>query len=86
MVTRRQLSAKQCLGSRPSGQLRDVDALDRALQALEPIERHTIELIYFKHQTQRDIANVLTVPLDTVKTAVARGLQKLARLLENEPA
>jgi RNA polymerase sigma-70 factor, ECF subfamily len=54
------------------------DALDRL-----PVEqKKSIELAYFSGYTQVEIAQLMGVPLGTVKGRMRIGLQKLKRLLE----
>ncbi|MDT4915761.1 MAG: hypothetical protein QOH89_461 [Pseudonocardiales bacterium] len=59
------------------------DEVRGALSMLPDLQRHVIELAYFDGYTQSEIARVLDIPLGTVKTRTARGLQRLAGLLEN---
>ena len=59
------------------------DEVRSALSMLPDLQRHVIELAYFDGYTQSEISRVLDVPLGTVKTRAARGLQRLAGLLEN---
>ena len=64
------------------------DEVHGALAMLSAAQREVIELAYFDEFTQSEIADALGIPLGTVKTRTARGLQRLAALLENtrEPA
>jgi RNA polymerase sigma-70 factor (ECF subfamily) len=59
------------------------DEVRGALSLLPELQRHVIELAYFDGYTQSEIATALNIPLGTVKTRTARGLQRLAGLLEN---
>lgn len=59
------------------------DEVRGALSMLPELQRNVIELAYFDGYTQSEIARVLDIPLGTVKTRTARGLQRLAGLLEN---
>lgn len=53
-----------------------------ALQALPPAQRRTIELAYFGGYTHVELAELMGVPLGTVKGRMRIGLQKLRRALE----
>lgn len=53
-----------------------------ALEALPPAQRRTIELAYFGGYTHVELAELMGVPLGTVKGRVRIGLQKLRRALE----
>jgi RNA polymerase sigma-70 factor (ECF subfamily) len=59
------------------------DEVRGALDMLPELQREVIELAYFEGYTQTEIAVALDIPLGTVKTRTARGLQRLAGLLEN---
>lgn len=59
------------------------DEVRGALNLLPELQREVIELAYFQSFTQVEIAAELEIPLGTVKTRTARGLQRLAGLLEN---
>jgi RNA polymerase sigma factor (sigma-70 family) len=59
------------------------DELRGALGLLPELQREVIEMAYFESYTQNEIALALNIPLGTVKTRTARGLQRLAGLLEN---
>lgn len=53
-----------------------------ALDMLPEPQRNVIELAYFDGYTQVEISAALDIPLGTVKTRTARGLQRMAGLLE----
>jgi RNA polymerase sigma-70 factor (ECF subfamily) len=55
-----------------------------ALEALPPAQRRTIELAYFGGYTHVELAQIMGVPLGTVKGRMRIGLQKLRRALERE--
>jgi RNA polymerase sigma-70 factor (ECF subfamily) len=59
------------------------DEVRAALDLLPELQRKAIELAYFDGFTQTEIAAELGIPLGTVKTRTARGLHRLAALLEN---
>lgn len=54
----------------------------KALQQLPAEQRETIELAYFKGYTHSQIAQLMHVPLGTVKGRMRMGLHKLKSLLE----
>jgi RNA polymerase sigma factor (sigma-70 family) len=55
--------------------------LRQALGRLPAVQRQALELAYFEDRTQRDIAQLLDVPIGTVKARMARGTRALADLL-----
>ncbi len=57
-------------------------AVHEALAALPAAQRTTIELAYFGGYTQAELANLLGIPLGTVKGRMRIGLLKLRRSLE----
>lgn len=58
--------------------------LASALAQLPTHERRVIELAYVDDLSQSQIAELLQLPLGTIKTWNRRGLQRLAALLEDE--
>ena len=54
----------------------------RALLDLPEAQRRTIELAYFGGYTHAELAEIMGVPLGTVKGRMRIGLQKLRRALE----
>jgi len=53
----------------------------RALAALPPEQRQTVELAYFRGMSQTEIAQATGLPLGTVKTRARLALQKLREAL-----
>ncbi len=58
------------------------EGVRRALESLPPAQRRTIELAYFGGYTHVELAELMGVPLGTVKGRMRIGLQKLRRALE----
>lgn len=56
-------------------------AVRQALQQLDPQYRIALTLFYFDDMKYTDIAEVLDVPLNTVKSHIRRGKERLAVLL-----
>jgi len=56
------------------------DALGRALAQLPPMQRTVLVLRYWEGHTQAETAELLGCPEGTVKSATARGLQRLREL------
>ncbi len=65
----------------PLEQLELRQAVTTALEALPPVQRHTIELAFYSGFTQAEIAEVTATPLGTVKTRIRDGMQRLRSLL-----
>ena len=63
----------------------ETDRLRRVLAALPAEQRTAVELAYFGHLSQTEIAEKLHEPLGTVKSRVALALRKL-RLALGDPA
>jgi RNA polymerase sigma-70 factor (ECF subfamily) len=58
------------------------DVVRHALDLLPPEQKKSIELAYFSGYTQSEIAELMGVPLGTVKGRMRMGLQKLRSALE----
>jgi RNA polymerase sigma-70 factor, ECF subfamily len=57
---------------------------DRALSALKQLDegyRAAVALFYLEDHAYKDIAQILNIPLGTVKSRIARGLDQLHELL-----
>lgn len=57
-------------------------ALERHLRALRPIQRRVIEMCFFQGRSHSQVADLLEMPLGTVKTHARRGLKRLREQLE----
>jgi len=64
----------------------DLEALDRALASLEPEDRAALALRELEGKSYSEIADILAVPMGTVKSRLYRARSALARLLENRDA
>jgi RNA polymerase sigma-70 factor (ECF subfamily) len=53
--------------------------LENALAELTEMQRRTIEFFYFEDLNLREISNVLTQPLGTVRHHLYRGLERLRK-------
>src|SRR5277367_3243766 len=56
--------------------------LERAMARLSLPERAALTLCYAQEYTQEEAADILNLPLGTLKSHVARGREKLRKLLE----
>jgi RNA polymerase sigma-70 factor (ECF subfamily) len=61
-------------------------AMRGLLRELPSEQRQAIELAYFGGFTQSEIAEMLSLPIGTVKGRMRLGLSKLRLILDNEPA
>jgi RNA polymerase sigma-70 factor, ECF subfamily len=65
-------------------QLREsADEVRAALETLPPAQRLALTLHYFQDQRYEDIADVMGLPLNTVKSHIRRGKERLALMLSN---
>ncbi|MBJ7600504.1 MAG: RNA polymerase subunit sigma-24 [Candidatus Nephthysia bennettiae] len=58
------------------------EALRKALVSLPPDQRQVIELAYYGGYTQREIAEMVQVPLGTIKGRTRLALEKLSSYLQ----
>jgi len=56
--------------------------LRRCLEALSPEHREIIDLVYYQEKTIRQIADLLAIPKNTVKTRMFYARKRLAALVE----
>lgn len=57
--------------------LPDTIGLRKLVDSLRKEEKEVIELMYYKGYTQREIAQMMNMPLGTVKTRMARAIKNL---------
>ena len=62
-------------------QQHDVDRVRQAMQHLTSIQRQALTLAYFDGLTQSHIADLLNLPLGTVKTRIRDALRRLGEVL-----
>jgi RNA polymerase sigma-70 factor (ECF subfamily) len=55
-----------------------------AVAGLPPEQREAVALAYFHGYTHQQIAQILVLPLGTVKTRIRLAMQKLRDLLQDE--
>lgn len=60
------------------------DQVRRALAQLEEHYRLVLTLYYFEDMKYTDIADILDIPLNTVKSHIRRGKERLATILETQ--
>jgi RNA polymerase sigma-70 factor (ECF subfamily) len=60
------------------------DQVRRALGQLEEHYRLVLTLYYFEEMKYTDIAEILDIPLNTVKSHIRRGKERLATILETQ--
>jgi RNA polymerase sigma-70 factor (ECF subfamily) len=60
----------------------DQEALMNALNQIEPHYRITLVLFYMRDLKYTDIAEILQIPLNTVKSHIRRGKERLAEIMQ----
>jgi RNA polymerase sigma-70 factor (ECF subfamily) len=63
----------------PAHRLGDARRLDRVLAELEPLRRAVVTLYYLRERTVEEIAEILEMPANTVKTHLHRARAELRR-------
>ena len=63
----------------------DSEQLLEALEHLDEVYRSAVVLFYLEDYSYNEIAEILDIPLGTVKSRLTRGLQRLHQLLTNVP-
>ena len=63
----------------------DTDQVLRALAQVDEVFQAPVALFYLEDCPYKDIAEILGVPIGTVKSRIARGLGQLQRLLADKP-
>ena len=71
--------------SPPTTQI-DWEIVSRCLARLDEIFRAPVALFYLEDHSYRDIAEILGVPLGTVKSRIARGIASLQSMMAKDTA
>lgn len=58
--------------------------LENLIERLPPHYREMVSLYYFEELSQKEIAEVLSVPLGTVKVSIFRGIRLLRKMLAEQ--
>jgi len=66
----------------PERDILQYERMDRALLSLDPTSREIVRQRHYEDRTFEEIAGILDIPRNTVKTRYYRGLIKLRKLLE----
>lgn len=84
-VERAWLAAQRPEAAAPAGpDLAERDRMRRALMTLRPEQRAAIVLRYYEDLTEADTAEVLGIPVGTVKSMVSRGMDRLREELSRD--
>ncbi len=70
----------------PTGQPLDAHLVLEALSQLDELFRAPVALFYLEDHSYKDIAEILGVPIGTVKSRLSRGIAQLQQLLAAHPA
>jgi len=66
------------------GQAEQRRELEALIEKLAPHYRDLVSLYYFEDLSQKEIAEILNLPLGTVKVYIHRGIRQLRKLLEDQ--
>lgn len=58
--------------------------LQKVISQLEASNRQLIELLYFQDYTQKEVSEMLNIPLGTVKSRVRKAISQLREILQTE--
>jgi RNA polymerase sigma-70 factor (sigma-E family) len=83
-VERAWLAAQRPQASAPGPDVGERDRMRRALMTLRPEQRAAVVLRYYEDLTEADTAEVLGIPLGTVKSTVSRGMDRLREELSKD--
>jgi RNA polymerase sigma-70 factor (ECF subfamily) len=64
----------------------DAEVVLQALERVDEIFRAPVALFYLEDYRYNEIADILDVPLGTVKSRIARGIAQLQKLLADDLA
>jgi RNA polymerase sigma-70 factor (ECF subfamily) len=59
-------------------------ALRLVIDQLEPQYRQALTLFYFEDLKYQDIADIMDIPLNTVKSHIRRGKERMADLISTQ--